>query len=252
MKKHSILVIGTGSIGERHTRCFLSTGRAQVSICETNDELRAAVASRYEIESDSSSIDEAIRNSFDATIICTPAHLHVPIASQFAKAGVNLLIEKPLGTSLKGIEELQSLIAEKDLVAGVAYVIRLHPGHAAIRRKLEEGAFGKPLQVVIVSGQNFPTYRPAYRETYYTDHATGGGGIQDAITHSLNLGEWYAGPITQLTCDADHLALEGVTVEDTVHILTRHGNVLGCYTMNQFQAHNETTVTVVCERGTLR
>ena len=38
MKK--ILIVGTGSIGERHTRCFLATGRAQVSICEPNDDLR--------------------------------------------------------------------------------------------------------------------------------------------------------------------------------------------------------------------
>ncbi len=42
--KKKILVVGTGMIGERHTRCFLATNRAEVSICETNDSLRKKIA----------------------------------------------------------------------------------------------------------------------------------------------------------------------------------------------------------------
>jgi len=42
--RHRILVIGVGSIGERHVRCLLSTGRARVGICEPNEPLRQRVA----------------------------------------------------------------------------------------------------------------------------------------------------------------------------------------------------------------
>ena len=52
--------------------------------------------------------------------------------------------------------------------------------------------------------------------------------------------------------DAAHQMLEGVTVEDTVHVLARHGRVLACYSLNQHQAPNESTITVVCEHGTVR
>ena len=48
------------------------------------------------------------------------------------------------------------------------------------------------------------------------------------------------------------MVLEGVQVEDTVHILTRHGDVMGCYSLNQHQAPSETTISVICERGTAR
>ena len=41
-------------------------------------------------------------------------------------------------------------------------------------------------------------------------------------------------------------------VEDTVHVLARHGDVLASYSLNQHQAPNEVTLTVVCERGTVR
>jgi predicted dehydrogenase len=37
-----------------------------------------------------------------------------------------------------------------------------------------------------------------------------------------------------------------------VHVITRQGEALGCYSLNQHQAPNEVMITVVCERGTVR
>jgi predicted dehydrogenase len=119
-----------------------------------------------------------------------------------------------------------------------------------MRREIQSGRFGKPVELVSISGQHFPTYRPAYRSIYYTKHETGGGAIQDALTHMVNAGEWLLGPIDRLVVDAAHQVLEGVEVEDTVHVLARHGHVLANYGLNQYQAPNETFITVVCERGT--
>jgi predicted dehydrogenase len=249
---HKVLVVGVGSIGERHVRCFQSTDRASVSICEVNDSLREEIADRYNIMHQYSSLDAALQAEYDAVVIAVPAHLHIPIAQQTAEAGLHLLIEKPLSTSLAGVEQLQQTIEEKNLVAAVAYVYRAHPAFAAMKQALESGRFGAPVQIVAVSGQNFPFYRPAYRDTYYRNHATGGGAIQDAITHVLNAGEWLAGPIDRLVADAAHLAIPDVDVEDTVNIMTRQGGVLGCYSLNQHQAPNENVITVICERGTVR
>jgi predicted dehydrogenase len=134
----------------------------------------------------------------------------------------------------------------------VGYVYRSHPLLAAMRQAILGGRFGKPLELVSVSGQHFPTYRPAYRSIYYTDRTTGGGAIQDALTHALNAGEWLLGPINRVIADAAHQSLEGVSVEDTVHLLARHGGVLASYSLNQFQAPNEMTFTVICEKGTAR
>ncbi|SVE44721.1 uncharacterized protein METZ01_LOCUS497575, partial [marine metagenome] len=87
---------------------------------------------------------------------------------------------------------------------------------------------------------------------YYADPAMGGGAIQDCITHHLNAGEWLVGPITQLVADAGHCVLEGVEVEDTVHVITRHDTVMGSFSINQHQPPNECKMTVVCERGVTR
>ncbi len=254
----AVLVVGAGSIGERHLRCFRETCRAEVAFVEINPDLRRVIAERYGVtgygDVDSALADSAVRGGqgFTAAVIATPANLHLQIAHRLAAAGLHLLVEKPLDTGLAGLTALEEVVRERRLVVAVAYVYRCFPALAAMRTALQSGRFGRPVELVAVCGQNFPTYRPAYKATYYTKHATGGGAIQDALTHVLNAGEWLVGPIDRLVADAAHQVLDGTTVEDTVHILTRQGSLLGSYSLNQHQAPNEVTITVVCERGTVR
>lgn len=248
-----ILIIGTGSIGERHLRCFKATQRAVVGMCEPNETLRQEVSKRYEVREVFASLDDALKAKWDAALIATPAPSHLPIALRLADLGIHLMIEKPLSTTIDGATELAQKIQAKKLVANVAYVYRAHPVLTAMREALRSGRFGKPVQVVAVCGQHFPFYRPAYRTIYWTDRAKGGGAIQDALTHILNAAEWLVGPIQQVCADAAHQVLEGVSVEDTVHVIARQGEgVMGVYTLNQHQMPNEIEITVNCQRGTVR
>jgi len=251
-RRHSLLIVGGGSIGERHLRCFAATGRVDLSLCEVDPARQQTVADRYQIQARFSKIQDALERKPGAVVICTPAHTHIPIALTAAQSGAHLLIEKPLSTTLDGLAELQREIVLRGLTTFVAYVYRAHPVLTAMRAAIQAGEFGKPVEIVVVSGQHFPFYRPAYRDTYYRSHATGGGAIQDAITHLINAGEWLVGPVDSLVADADHLLLPGVEVEDTVHVLTRHGRAMGSFSLNQHQAPNESSITVICERGTAR
>jgi len=250
---HNVVVVGVGSIGERHLRCFLATKRANVSFVEVNRELRDTIASRYPEATPLGSIEEAIERRVGAAVIATPAPLHIPQATQFVERGIHVLIEKPLSVSFNGVDALQQRVRERGVVAAVAYVMRAHPALAGTREAIASGRFGRPLQLTFVSGQNFPTFRPAYRNIYYARRESGGGAVQDALTHGLNAAQWIVGSIERVVADVAHLALQGVEVEDTAHVLTRHaGGVLGSFSLNQHQAPNELTMTVVCERGTAR
>jgi predicted dehydrogenase len=248
-----VLIVGTGSIGERHLRCFAASGRADVSLCEVDDARRQAMADRHAVSRSFGNLAAALEDGCDAAVIATPAPSHVALATTLAEAGKHLLIEKPLSTTFEGIARLERTVASRGIVAAVAYVYRAHPALQAMQQAVFDGQFGDPVQIVAVAGQHFPTYRPAYRSIYYTDRAQGGGAIQDALTHLLNAGEFLVGPIDRVMADAAHQVLEGVEVEDTVQVLARHGDVvLGCYALNQYQAPNELSITVIGERGTAR
>jgi predicted dehydrogenase len=174
------------------------------------------------------------------------------MAQKAVDAGLNVLIEKPLAVSVDGVDELKTSIERRELICGIAYVLRSHPSLAAMKDAIHSGEYGSPVQVYVTAGQHFPSFRPAYSQTYYYSRATGGGAIQDAMTHLTNATEWLVGPITRVIADAAHRVLPDVDVEDVVHFIARHGTVLGSYSLNQFQSPDEVTITVVCEKGTLR
>ena len=249
---HDILVIGAGSIGERHIRCFLKTGRARVSVCEIDRALLGRVENDYDLSQACEDFGDALSSNPKAVVIAAPAHLHIPMAIRAAEAGCHLLIEKPLSTDISGVEDLKRRLFEQRLVAHVGYTFRHHPLVAKVKDQIDQGRWGLPLQLTIVSGQHFPTYRPAYRDIYYARHETGGGAIQDALTHFLDTAQWWLGSIDRLTGDMEHLSLKGVEVEDTVNVLARHSNIMASYNFNQHQYPNESIFTLVCERGTLR
>mgnify|MGYP002624055740 CR=1 FL=1 len=255
MPKH-VLIVGTGSIGERHLRCFQSLPGVEVAACEPNATLAATIAERYGCPV-YPSLDEAqaAPAPFDAAVICTPAHTHIPIALRLFEAGLHLLIEKPLAVTEEGIDALRCAAKERSgQVIRIAYVQHCNLVLLKLRELMAEANLGLPKQITYLGGQHFPTFRPAYREIYYARHESGGGAIQDALTHSVNAVEWLAqSPIVALFAHADHQVLDGVEVEDTVNLTARLANkALASFSINQFQAPNEQTFTFHFEKGSLR
>lgn len=248
----SLLVIGCGSIGERHLRCFQNTQRCTVLACDSNAALLAAMHERYSAPG-FSSLDLALaEGSFEAAVICTPAPLHLPMALQLLSAKRHVFIEKPLAIDSQLVPKVRAAIAGAQRFVAVAYVYHLMPWIIGARDFLLTKEMGPPLHASVVSGQHFPTFRPAYRDIYYARREQGGGAVQDALTHIVNAMEWLIGPVTRVFCDAAHQALAGVSVEDTVNVAARHGDALVSYAMNQFQAANETIFLVHCERGSVK
>lgn len=247
-----VLIVGCGSIGERHLRCLMRVGRVQPAVCEPSPELRQRIQRDYSVPVLAGMEEALAGDTLDAAIICTPADTHVKLAMRALQRNLAVLIEKPLSTGLDRLDELRAEARRTGKFVGVAYVYHFVPAVQAARDFLRTNNLGRILQVSVVAGQHFPTFRPAYRDIYYRDHLTGGGAIQDALTHLANTVEWLIGPTDKLFCEAAHQALEGVNVEDTVSLTAKNGSVLVSYSLNQFQSPNETTLQVHCQGGSVK
>jgi predicted dehydrogenase len=246
----NVLIVGGGSIGERHLRSFQQIG-CEVGLCDTNAERRAQISERYGIKPVFESLAGAVEQPWAGIVICTPAHLHAEHAIQAAQASDAILLEKPLATRMSDAEQLRTALAGKTVQ--VAYVLRHHPAAQFVRDRLEGGDIGELHQVTITAGQHFPSFRPAYRDIYYARHETGGGAVQDAATHLFDLVQSFAGALEWVFCDYAHQELPGVEVEDTVHLIGRAGGgrVMVSLALNQFMAPNETHLQLNGARGSL-
>ncbi|MDX1944813.1 MAG: Gfo/Idh/MocA family oxidoreductase [Pirellulaceae bacterium] len=245
-----VLVVGGGSIGERHLRCFQQVG-CEVALCEASDERRMALSRQYGLTRVFAAVEEATKKRWEGVAICTPAHLHVEHALQLAPFTPALLIEKPLCTRIEDAAKLTAGLAGK--VVQIAYVLRAHPAVVQARAWLAAGEIGPLREVTVAAGQHFPTFRPAYRQIYYARRETGGGAIQDAATHQFDLIQSLAGRLDWVFCDCAHQQLPDVEVEDTVHLVGRTGGgaVLVSLALNQFMAPNETHVQLHGGRGSI-
>ena len=249
-----ILVVGGGGIGERHIRCFISTNRTRVSLCEANRERLGRLRTAYPIENVFLDFYHVDLSEFDGIVIATPPNLHVPMAIQCAKAGVPFLVAKPLGASLEGVEAMMDLVRSRALVSGVAYVRRSLPSFRKLKELADSGTIGRLRMGRFNLSQDYRRYRPDYQTIYYARKETGGGCILDAASHSINLAQWFFGKVRDVIGLHDRLEFQGVEVEDSSIIVLRFqdGGALVELFTNQFQKPNITEIELIGSEGNLR
>lgn len=252
MKK--ILLVGGGGIGQRHLRCFLKTGRVEMSLVETDPEKLGRLQKDYPVQSAFSDFYKVPLENFDGAVIATPAPLHIPMATRCAKAGVPFLLEKPLSLNLKSVARLKEIVRRKRLAAGVAYVRRSILSSKKFRELALSGIIGQIRMARFNTSQEYPRYRPDYQKIYFAKEKMGGGCILDAASHMVNLAEWLLGKVTEVACFYDRLVLPKVECEDCCMMLMRFkkNRVLAEIFINQFQKPNVVELEMIGTKGNLR
>ncbi len=102
----NILIVGGGSIGERHLRNFLKVGELKVSLCEPKGDRLKVLEQKYNIDQAFTDFERVDLSCFDGVVICTPPNLHIPMALRVVKDSCHLLIENPLSHNMEGVDEL--------------------------------------------------------------------------------------------------------------------------------------------------
>lgn len=247
------LIVGVGSIGERHLRNFLRIEGVRCSIAETNPATRSKMASEYPVEASYADYREADLAAFDGVVVCVPANLHVAIGRDVVSAGTHLLTEKPLAMSLEGVEDLKRLRDEKGVVASVAFTYRSDPLIAEARRIARSGELGAMRLVNGYNGQYWPRMRKDYPPQYAQRRETGGGVIPDCLVHAINYLEWIFGPAAEVAAKHWRLTLEDVATEDTGFVTLRFaGGEIAQIGTCLCQRDTNSRMQFVADRGTVQ
>jgi predicted dehydrogenase len=214
------LVVGCGSIGQRHIRNIKALGY-RVSAYEIDRIKRDCVREKYGIQV-FSSLDEALREKYSAALICTPTRMHVSIAIKIAKQRIHLFIEKPLSDSHASLEALSEIVKKNKLVALVACNTRFFPSFKLAKKLLEEKRIGKILSVRVQCGFYLPYWHPYedYRTSYSANRKLGGGVILDDI-HEIDSLYWFFGKVKEVFCLADKISNLEINTEDIAEITLR-------------------------------
>ena len=214
-----IAIIGLGSIGRRHLR----------GLREIRPELKITLV-RYgkgqkwpEVQladQVTDSLEIAVQSGIQAAIISSPSTEHIQQAVQLVKAGVHILIEKPLSNNLSGVSGLVNLIEENQLIGLIGYVLRYDPTARTFAKYIENKVCGKILHVQVSCGSYLPDWRPEqdYKESVSALYAMGGGVLLE-LSHELDYIRWFFKDQKSVQAYLYHSGTLGIEVEDSADII---------------------------------
>ena len=182
----------------------------------------------------------------DAVSIVTPNHLHFAPAKAFLEAGIHVICDKPLTTTVEDAVALAQMVRRSGLIFGLTHNYTGYPLVRQAREMIEAGELGRIRVVQVEYAQDWLTTAlettGQKQAAWRTDPAQSGpgGSLGDIGTHAYNIACF----VTGLRCDqvaADvSIFVPGRRLDDNVQVLLRfEGVARGMLWASQVAAGNE-------------
>jgi len=204
---------------------------------------------------------EAARaDGIEAVVIVTPNHLHAPVATAFLEAGIDVICDKPLSTTLGEAEALVALTRQKKR----QFLVTLNnTGYAMVRQAREMVEAGELGRLTAVHGayvQDWLT-KPIDAEgqkqaAWRTDPARAGQSavLADIGVHAFNLACFVSGDTAQEVAADLFTAVPGRRLDDNAHVMVRwSGGARGTILASQTSPghYNDLSVRIYGDRAGL-
>jgi len=215
-----VLVVGLGSIGERHIINLLSIGVNDIAVLRR----KISEARTFDINliTQFDNLDDALNWKPEFLIICTPSIYHfedIKFWSDFCK---DILVEVPLNSSSQGFDFIQKKITKNKVNILIGHNIRFHPALQCIKSIIKDQSFGKLLFSRSEFGEYLPDCHPweDYRKRYEARSDLGGGVALTSI-HEIDHAVWLCGRVTHVSGVVRNLTLD-IDGEDIALIILEH------------------------------
>ncbi|MBI4423588.1 MAG: Gfo/Idh/MocA family oxidoreductase [Elusimicrobia bacterium] len=247
-----VLILGTGSVGQRHMRnlASLAPGIRFVVARETGAPNPVTDAFAAEVFP---SIPAALREAPDFSVIATPPACHREALEWLVRSRVPFYVEKPVAASMDGLRPLLEQARAAGLVTLVGCNLRFLPSLVKLRRLLQDGACGRIVRAHLECGQWLPDWRPAadYRKSYAARRDLGGGVLLDLI-HEVDMARWLFGEFERVDAHHGHFSdLEIETDDAACVLLSRRGGPVVSLALDYVARHPIRQYRVVGALGTL-
>ena len=249
-----IIVVGCGSIGERHIRNLKRLSVDEIVACDTNPERLTVMKEKYDIQETYMELQKAMDQEIDAVLVCTPPSTHIPVALKAIDYKAHVFIEKPMSNNLDGVDELIKRASKNELIICVGYNFRFHQGLKLVKDMVDRGEIGKILSARAEFGQYLPDWRPwqDYTQSYTAKKNLGGGIILDG-SHEIDYMRWLLGDIEQIFCFAGNISNLEVETEDVAEILLKFKSGAIAEIHLDFVRHDYSrTCEIISEKGTIK
>ena len=193
---------------------------------------------------------EAARpDGIEVVSIVTPNHVHGPAARAFLDAGIHVICDKPLTTTLAEARELAALATRSGLVFALTHNYTGYPMIRQARAMVRDGLLGDLRVVQVEYAQDWMAEKiedtGQKQAEWRSDPARSGAGgcIGDIGTHAFHLAQFVTGLEAERVCAQLTTFVPGRRLDDDVQVLLRYrGGARGTLWASQVAIGNENEI----------
>ena len=270
----NILIIGLGSIGQRHLRnlkliepksnfyAIKNKKRKSAPLLNNlNQVLKGDIKKKY-LLTYFNSVSEIYKNNIkiDCAFVCTPSSKHISQVIELLKYNIHCFIEKPLGSSSKHLSELESLLKKKKkLITMMGFQLRFNPLIEYLNKVIKKKSpIGKLLSANIHHGENIKDFHPYedYRISYAANKKLGGGVILTQI-HEIDyflhlFSDYKIKNATYISSKISDLDIDVEDVFSSNFLLKKNKSKMFCnINLNYFERPKKRKFCLIGNNGTL-
>ncbi|EAW28609.1 predicted dehydrogenase [Alteromonadales bacterium TW-7] len=247
-----VAVIGLGNIAKRHRSNIKKMfPEAEIIVMSASGRVPSELICNADYIV--SNIQNIIDYTVDMAIIASPAPLHSLHAIPLIEAGIPVLIEKPVTTSVEDAKSIIKAKSKYQVNAGVGYCLKYLSSALFVKKFIESGRAGKVINANIEIGQYLPDWRPNtdYKKSVSAIHSLGGGVLFE-LSHDIDYAQWLFGKL-----EIEHALIRntgelGIEVEDVADILaTSHSGCVVSLHLDFLQRQASRKCKIISNRGAL-
>jgi UDP-N-acetylglucosamine 3-dehydrogenase len=178
-----VAVVGAGSMGMNHLRVLREFNEEQVElvgVAETYEPNLQHAISRFHIAGFDEYHQMVEQIQPDLVAVVVPTHLHFEVASYLLDRGINVLLEKPMTSSIEEAEALIQLASIRGAKLAIGHIERFNPAVIEVKRRLVTGELG---QIFHLHARRLGPFPPRIRDV---------GVTLDLATHDIDVMRYLA------------------------------------------------------------
>ncbi|OIN57939.1 oxidoreductase [Arsenicibacter rosenii] len=219
----NIALIGYGKVSHLHAKAAQQVGTL-VAVYGRDATKAAAFAQQYNIRPYTNVADMVATEQVDVCIVCTPHPAHREPAVAALEAGANVLVEKPLASTLADCDAMINAAKKAGRWLGTISQRRFYRSSQRVREAIDAGKIGNPsLGMVNLLGWRDEAY---YRSDPWRGSwaGEGGGVLVNQAPHQLDLLLWYMGEPEELFGIWKNINHPYIEVDDTAVAIVKFKN----------------------------
>ena len=151
-------VVGLGVMGRLHANVYHQIEEANlVAVCDFHGESSEKYAQKYGVNAYSDIVEMIEKEAVDVVSLATPTKTHFELGKKLLKAGIHVLIEKPITDNIETADELISLSEDKGCHLVVGHIERFNPAVGKLKSLVDSGELGEITSILARRVGLFPT-----------------------------------------------------------------------------------------------